>query len=102
MTDPSTAAVDEENWFDATRRYCRLLSLFEQLVTAAGVNPTYDSVVEAANSDAFDDFALPGIPSNSLSPDKPDAQDMFRLSEYDPNESDGAVVAITNLIDAFP
>ena len=102
VTDPAAIEVDAENWFNSVRRYCRLLSLFEQLVTAAGVNPTYESVVEAANSEAFDDFALPGIPNNSISPDKPDAQDMFRLSEYDPNISDGGLTAVTELIDIFP
>ena len=99
---PDEISEDEDNWFNSIRRYCRLLSLFEQLATQAGPDLTYDSIVEAANSEYFDDFAIPGNSAASLDPDKPDAQDEYRLGEYSATESDGGVAPVGELVDIFP
>ena len=102
IIEPDVITEDEENWFNSIRRYCRLLSLFEQLATQAGPDLTYDSIVEAANGEYFDDFAIPGNSHASLSPDKPDAQDEYRLGVYSATESDGGVAADGPLVDIFP
>ncbi len=95
LRPPTEYAVDEENWFNPIRRYCQHLSLFVQIVEAAGINPTYDSIVEAANS--LTDFSLPGMPSASLGPGKLTAAATARLSAYDSTEGDGMPVPITEL-----
>ncbi len=102
IIQPDDIGEDEDNWFNSIRRYCRLLSLFEQLATQAGTDLTYDSIVEAADGAYFDDFAIPGNTHASLSPDKPDAQDEYRLGEYSATESDGGVAATGELVDLFP
>ena len=99
LRTPTDYAEDEENWFNPVRRYCRHLSLFVQIATAAGPELTQDSFREGANS--LTDFALPGSAA-SLGPDKLYADDTVRLSSYDSTEGDGAAVPVTELIDLFP
>lgn len=101
VKDPADVVVDDENWFNAVRRYCRVLRLFELLATAAGPELTPDAVTAAVAAGELSDFALPGNAHNSLSADKPYARDEFRLSEYSTAVSDGGLEPLTDLIDIF-
>jgi hypothetical protein len=99
---PDDIGVDEENWFNSIRRYCRLLSMFEQIATAAGPELTYEAVAGVVDAGEFSDFAVPGTPKLSLAEDKPDGQALFRLGEYSVDESDGAATPSGELVDVFP
>ncbi len=96
---PTEYQTEDENWFNSTRRACRHLSLFVQIATAAGVNPTQDSFKAAA--DGLSDFVMPGGAA-SLSATKFGASDLFRLAGFDHTEGDGGTVPVTDLIDIFP
>ena len=99
LRQPTDYQVEEENWFNSTRRACRHLALFVEIATAAGVNLTHDSFRAAA--EGLSDFTLPGGVS-SLSATKFGARDLFRLGAFDHTEGDGQAVPVTDLIDIFP
>lgn len=99
--NPLEYAPEEDNWFNALRRYCHVLAIFETIATAAGPDLTPDTFEAAAYGSAGDDFQIPGIGPASLSPDKRGAQDGVRLSVYDSTSGDGGIVAFTELLDAF-
>lgn len=101
LRDPLSYAPDEENWFNPLRRYCHVLSIFEQIATEAGVDLTPETFEAAAYGGAFDDFQIPGIGPASISPDKRGAQDGLRLSAYDSTLGDGGLGPVTELLDAF-
>ena len=96
---PAQVKTGEENYFNAIRRYCSHLKLFVAIAEAAGADLTPQSFLEAAHS--LSDFALPGIPSNSLAPGKSGARDLFRLAEFDPDVGNGQIVPLTELIDIY-
>ena len=100
LRPPEELTVEDENWYLPVRRYCSHLSLFTQIAMAAGADLTPETFEAAAHTLA--DFALPGIPANSLSPTKLGARDLFRLSEFDPDMGNGQTVPLTDLIDIFP
>ena len=93
-------ADDDENWFNPTRRYCGHLSLFAQIAAAAGPDLTPETFEQAAYT--LTDFVLPGAPSNSLSPSKLGARDLYRLTTFDPDVGNGENVPLTDLIDIVP
>ena len=99
--NPLEYAPEEDNWFNALRRYCHVLAIFETIATAAGPDLTPETFETAAYGPAGDDFQIPGIGPASLSPDKRGAQDGVRLSVYDSTSGDGGIVAFTELLDAF-
>ena len=99
--NPLEYAPEEDNWFNALRRYCHVLAIFETIATAAGPDLTPETFEAAAYGPAGDDFQIPGIGPASLSPDKRGAQDGVRLSVYDSTSGDGGIVAFTELLDAF-
>jgi hypothetical protein len=99
--NPLEYGPEEENWFNALRRYCHVLAIFETIATAAGPDLTPETFEAAAYGPAGDDFQIPGIGPASLSPDKRGAQDGVRLSVYDSTSGDGGIVALTELLDAF-
>jgi len=99
--NPLEYGPEEENWFNALRRYCHALTIFETIATAAGPDLTPETFEAAAYGPAGDDFQIPGIGPASLSPDKRGAQDGVRLSVYDSTSGDGGIVAFTELLDAF-
>jgi len=99
--NPLEYGPEEENWFNALRRYCHALAIFETIATAAGPDLTPETFEAAAYGPAGDDFQIPGIGPASLSPDKRGAQDGVRLSVYDSTSGDGGIVAFTELLDAF-
>ena len=101
LRGPLEYAPEEENWFNSIRRYCHILSIFEQMAIAAGPDLTPASFEEAAYGSAGDDFQIPGVGPASLSPEKRGAQDGVRLSVYDSTSGDGGIVAFTELLDAF-
>ena len=93
-------ADDDENWFNPVRRYCGHLSLFAQIAAAAGPDLTPETFEQAAYT--LTDFVLPGAPANSLSPTKPGARDLYRLTTFDPDVGNGENVPLTELIDIVP
>ena len=98
---PTADLTDEdENWFNAVRRYCGHLSLFLQIAATAGPDLTPETFEQAAYS--MSDFALPGSFANSLSPTKLGARDLYRLSVFDPDVGNGENVPLTDLIDIVP
>lgn len=101
LRDPTTYGPEEENWFNALRRYCHVLSIFEQIATEAGVDLTPETFLDAAYGGAFDDFQIPGIGPASISDSKRGAQDGLRLSAYDSTIGDGGIGPVTELLDAF-
>ncbi len=91
----------EEEWHRSVIAYCRWLMTFEIIATAAGPDLTHESFAAAAES--LGDFALPGQPFNSLGPDKPDANDSFRLSVFSADAADdGLIIPLTDIADATP
>ena len=98
---PTSYEADQENWFNPLRRYCHVLSIFEQIATAAGGDLTPTTFGDAAYGPAFDDFQIPGVGPASLSPDKRGASDGLRLSEYDSTLGDGGLSPVTELLDAY-
>ncbi len=99
LRPPDELALEDENWFLPVRRYCSHLSLFVQIATAAGADLTHETFEAAAYT--LTDFAVPGIPANSLAPDKVGARDLFRLAEFDPDVGNGQTVPLTDLIDIY-
>ena len=99
--NPLEYAPEEDNWFNALRRYCHALAIFETIATAAGPDLTPETFEAAAYGPAGSDFQVPGIGPASLAPDKRGAQDGVRLSVYDSTSGDGGIVALTELLDAF-
>jgi len=99
--DPTSYEAGEENWFNAARRYCHVISIFEQIATEAGLDLTPETFEAAAYGGAFDDFQIPGIGPASISPEKRGAQDGLRLSAYDHTIGDGGLGPVTELLDAF-
>ena len=102
LREPTSYQTGEENWFNPMRRYCLVLSIFEQIATEAGVDLTPASFEAAAYGGAFDDFQVPGIGPASISPEKRGASDGLRLSAYDHTLGDGGLAPVTELLDAFP
>ena len=99
--NPLEYGAEEDNWFNAVRRYCHALAIFETIATAAGPDLTPETFEAAAYGPAGDDFQVPGMGPASLSPDKRGARDGVRLSVYDSTAGDGGLVAFTELLDAF-
>ncbi len=100
VRNPAELEPDDESWFTSVWAHCGHIRLFEQIARNAGPDLTPDTFEAAAHS--MNDFALPGVYANSLSPTKFGAQDLFRLSEYDPDKGDGQTVPLTDLIDIYP
>jgi len=99
--NPLEYGPEEDNWFNALRRYCHALAIFETIATAAGPDLTPETFEAAAYGPAGSDFQVPGIGPASLAPDKRGAQDGVRLSVYDSTSGDGGIVGLTELLDAF-
>jgi hypothetical protein len=100
ILDPDDQVDDAEDWGTAIRSYCSRVYLFVEVMTAAGVNPTNDTV--QAGIDSLGQFSLPGVPNASLSPGKYGADDSFRLSVYDSTVGEGDLVPLTDILDATP
>ena len=97
--DPSSYVETDENWFNPLRRYCPMLSLFSQIIDAAGIELTHDSF--RAGAESLTDFAIPGYPAASLSADKTYAADAFTIGVYDHTEGDGMAVPSGDFVDIF-
>lgn len=98
---PIEHVTGDEQWYRAVSVACRNVKLLELLVGAAGPNPTQETVQAAI--DGYGELSLPGVPFASLGPDKPDLNDSFQLSEFDPTSGEnGGLVPITDLIDGTP
>jgi ABC-type branched-subunit amino acid transport system substrate-binding protein len=96
--DPADHASGDERWFKGVLQYCRVLQLFDDLMTEAGRNPTQDSF--AAAIEAYGDGSLPAFDFGSLGNGKYDFNDAFQLSQYDASAgADGTLVAISPLYD---
>ena len=98
---PADIEDGQEQWYNPIMAYCRWLRLFVMVAEEAGADLTHESFAAAAAT--FDQFALPGIPFNSLGPDKTAASDSFRLSEFDAGASGtGDLAPLTEIVDATP
>jgi len=96
LTAPEELVDGEEEEYLSMGQACRTMALFELLLTAAGADLTPDTVAAAAAE--IGEFSLPGVPDGSLGPDKPDALDTARISEWDKDFGDaGGLVPTTEL-----
>ncbi len=96
--DPADHEAGDERWFKGVLQYCRVLQLFDDLMSEAGRNPTQDSF--AAAIEAYGDGALPAFQFGSLGNGKYDFNDAFQLSQFDASAgADGTLVAISPLYD---
>ncbi len=101
VTDPVDTPRGTERWFTPIMGYCRYLQTFEMIATAAGPELTPETFLAAAES--LGSFELPAQPFSSLGPGKYDANDTFRLVEFDPDAGEnGDLSPLTDIIDATP
>jgi hypothetical protein len=78
----SQVAEGDSDWFGNINIFCSPLRLFELVATAAGPELTHDSFLSGAASLGV--IEIPGQVFASLGPDKYDAADAIRLTEFDP------------------
>ncbi|MDW3218012.1 MAG: ABC transporter substrate-binding protein [Acidimicrobiales bacterium] len=98
---PSEVGEGDERWDIAIAQACTWIAVFETVMNAAGPELTPDSVQAAY--EGLGDVELPGFTYASWGPGKPDANDGFRLSEWDSTAGEnGSLVPITELLDATP
>ena len=77
------------------------LRMFEQIATKAGPILTHDTFREAAAT--MSQFRLPLSPYASLSAEKVDADDSFRLSVFvDDGSDNGTLEPMTDIMDGTP
>lgn len=96
---PLEVAEGDERWDTALANACRVIALFELAMNAAGPDLTPETVLAAA--EALGEVELPGYFYASFGPDKPDANDGFRLSEWDHTAGEnGSLVPVTELLDS--
>ncbi len=67
---PDEIGLEDPHWNTALGQACRVVSLFEVLVDAAGPVLTPDTVRSAA--DGVGEFGIPTVPNASLAPGKPE------------------------------
>lgn len=92
---PEDVTPGEPNWFGTIVGACRLLRLFERIMSGVEGVPTYEKFEAAAESTGT--FALPGQPFNSGSSGKLDMDDGLRLGEFDSSiPPEGALVPLTD------
>jgi len=95
--------VDEvdERWYIEIQVACRRLAVTELVFNAAGPELTPATVKAAYES--LGEISLPGYFHVSFGPGKPDANDGFRLAEFDHTlGANGGMAPITDLLDATP
>ena len=98
---PDEIGAGDEQWYIELQLVCRRLATIEVLFGAAGAELTPASVQAAY--EAIGDVELPGYYFASWGPGKPDANDGFRLSEWDHTAGGiGGLVPLTKLLDATP
>jgi substrate-binding family protein len=98
---PLEVGEGDERWDTAIALACRWIAMFETVMNAAGPELTPDSVKAAY--EGLGDVELPGYFFASWGPGKPDANDGFRLSEWDSTVGEnGSLVPVTDLLDATP
>lgn len=98
---PLEVGEGDERWDNALAQACRWLATFEIVMNAAGPELTPASVQAAY--EGLGDVALPGYVHASWGPDKPDANDGFRLSAWDSTAGEnGSLVPLTDLLDVTP
>jgi len=88
-----------EKWWRSIMTHCTQLRLFEMIASKAGPVLTHDTFREAYES--MPQFRLPFAPFASLGPDKVDADDSFRLSQYVADD-DGHLEPVTDIMDGTP
>jgi hypothetical protein len=80
---PTTEVPEGGNdWFGNINVFCPPLRLFELIANAAGPELTHESFLAGAES--LGEIDIPGQVFASLGPDKYDAADAIRLTEFDP------------------
>jgi Periplasmic binding protein len=92
---PGTDGKRTELWITVSDA-CTDLWMFRDIAEKAGADLTNDSWAEAV--EGFGEITIPGQEFSSFGPDKYDAEDGFRLVEYDPTiGDDGDWAAITEI-----
>lgn len=98
---PSEVGELDEKWYIELQVVCRRLAVLELVFNAAGPELTPASVQAAY--EGLGDVELPGYFFASFGPGKPDANDGYRLAEFDSTEGEGgAMVPITDILDTTP
>ena len=98
---PLEVGEGDDRWDNAIAQACRWIAVFEIVMNAAGPELTPDSV--RAAYEGLGDVEIPGSYFSSWGPDKPDANDGFRLSAWDSTVGEnGSLVPLTELLDATP
>ncbi len=83
LKDPDDLEEGDEAVHMGITFACRTLALFEVVATEAGDDLSNDTFADAVAN--IGDFSVPGQPFSSLGADKFDANDSFRLGEFDPD-----------------
>ncbi|MEM7143267.1 MAG: ABC transporter substrate-binding protein [Actinomycetota bacterium] len=98
---PETVGELDEKWYIELQVICRRLAVLEMVFNAAGPELTPQTVQAAYES--LGEVELPGYFFSSWGPGKPDANDGFRLAQFDSTEGEGgAMVPITDILDTTP
>ena len=100
---PDTHEDGIEKWWRSILTHCNQLRMFELIATKAGPILTHDTFREAAAT--MSQFRLPLSPYASLSAEKVDADDSFRLSVFDGSASageDGLLTPMGPVLDGTP
>ncbi|MDH4171112.1 MAG: hypothetical protein OEW42_16135 [Acidimicrobiia bacterium] len=98
VVPPSEVVDGDPDWYTGIRDACTNLAVLVAGATAAGpelTNDTFRTGIESVGS-----VAIPGKVFSSLGPGKYDAEDGFRLYEFDPSVGeDGAFVPQSDIVD---
>jgi hypothetical protein len=98
---PDTHEDGIEKWWRSILTHCNQLRMFELIATKAGPILTHDTFREAAAT--MSQFRLPLSPYASLSAEKVDADDSFRLSVFvDDGSDNGTLEPMTDIMDGTP
>lgn len=101
VIEPDDLAEGDENLPQGLIVACRFLRLFTTVAEAAGDDLTNATFAGAAAD--LGDLSLPGQAFASLGPDKHDANDSFRLVEFDPDIGQtGGLSPLTDIADVTP
>ncbi|MEZ5382008.1 MAG: ABC transporter substrate-binding protein [Microthrixaceae bacterium] len=101
IIEPDDLEEGDENVPQGVVVACRFLRLFQAVAENVEGDLTNDSFQAAA--DSLGDFSLPGQPFASLTADKHDANDSFRLVSFDPDiGQNGGFENLTDIADATP
>ncbi len=101
IIEPDDLVEGDENIPQGMVTGCRFFTLFKLVAEQAGETLNNDTFAAAAAK--MDQFSLPGQPFDSLTSDKHDANDSFRLVSFDPDLGQGGGFEnLTDIADTTP